>query len=232
MVYDSSKSGLNTAIWVPTFSLPTIDNLTDMLDLSSWMVDLDIGEQFLNFPLDPNLQPYCGIDVRPYLGTPPGSSTHWLRWTRCMMGLKSSPYISIKGTHIAEDLVFGNRLNPYNPFRSEYVLLNLPGMMTYDPFQPWVSRRRQGGGMAAGVVQFVDDLCPVGPSAEECWSATHTIACGYSYLGLQISSRKTRPPSQTPGAWAGAHVVILDQGIGITCSPEKWADSCSNSKKS
>ena len=63
MVYDSMRSGLNSAIWVPTFSLPTIDTLTDMLDSTLWMSDLDMGEQFVNFPLDPALQPYCGIDV-------------------------------------------------------------------------------------------------------------------------------------------------------------------------
>lgn len=128
MVYDSTKSGLNEAIWVPSFSLPTVDTLADMLDVSSWMSDLDMGEQFLNFPLDPRLQPYCGIDVRPYLGTPGGTQTHWLHWTRCMMGLMSSPYIANKGTHIAEETVLGDRLSPSNPFRWQYVQLNLPGM--------------------------------------------------------------------------------------------------------
>jgi len=222
IVYDSTRSGLNAAIWAPTFSLPSVENLTDMLELTSWMSDLDMGEQFLNFPLDPKLQPYCGIDVRPYLGTPPGCSTHWLRWTRCMMGMKTSPYIAIKGTHIAEESVLGNRHDPSNPFRWAFVALNLPGMPSYNPSLPWVSRRRDDGRIASGVVRFVDDLRPVGSSTEDCWSAMHTVACKYSYLGLQISSRKTRPPSQTPGAWAGTHVVILDTGIGVTCGPDKW----------
>jgi hypothetical protein len=133
MVYDSTKSGLNAAIWAPTFSLPSVESLADILELSSWMSDLDMGEQFLNFPLDPNLQPYCGIDIRPYLGKPQGRPTHGLSWTHCMMGLKSSPYIAIKGTHIAEEMVFGNCLDPFNPFHWETVLLSLPGMPTYDP---------------------------------------------------------------------------------------------------
>ena len=117
MVYDSTKSGLNSSIWVPTFSLPTVETLTDMLEGASWMSDLDMGEQFLNFPLDSALQPYCGIDVWPYLGTEAGKHTNWLRWNRCMMGLTSSPYIAIRGTHSAEEMVFGNRLDPLNPFR-------------------------------------------------------------------------------------------------------------------
>jgi hypothetical protein len=75
--------------------------------------------------------------------------------------------------------------------------------------------------MAAGVSHFVDDLRPVGPSEEECWEVTHTLACRYSYLGLQIASRKTRPPSQHPGAWTGSHVVIRDGNIGVTCGAHK-----------
>jgi hypothetical protein len=61
MVYDASKSGLNKIIWVPSFCLPTTENLTDLLDEQSWMADIDMGEQFLNFPLDPLLRPYCGL---------------------------------------------------------------------------------------------------------------------------------------------------------------------------
>jgi len=159
MVYDSTRSGLNSAIWVPSFSLPSVDTLTDRLDITSWMSDLDMGEQFLNFPLDQDLQPYCGIDVCPYLGTSPGTQTLWLRWARCMMGLKSSPYVAIKGTHLAEEAT-----------------------------QPWVSRRRTDGRIAADAPRFVDDLRPVGPSEDECWEATHTRATRYCYLGLQISS--------------------------------------------
>ncbi len=32
------------------------------------MGDLDMGEQFLNFPMHPDLQVFCGIDVQLYLG--------------------------------------------------------------------------------------------------------------------------------------------------------------------
>ncbi len=30
------------------------------------MGDLDVGEQFLNFCLDPALRPYCGVDLKGY----------------------------------------------------------------------------------------------------------------------------------------------------------------------
>jgi hypothetical protein len=30
------------------------------------MADIDMGEQFLNFPLHPSIQPFCSVDLRPY----------------------------------------------------------------------------------------------------------------------------------------------------------------------
>ena len=63
MVYDGSRSGLNEAIWSPWFALPTIDALLRWTVVGSWLGDNDYGEQFLNFPLHPSLQPYCGVDL-------------------------------------------------------------------------------------------------------------------------------------------------------------------------
>jgi hypothetical protein len=68
MVYDATVSGLNDCLWVPSFVLPDTNVLTNLMDCNSWMGDLDMGEQFLNFPMHPRLQICCGIDVRPYLG--------------------------------------------------------------------------------------------------------------------------------------------------------------------
>jgi len=42
------------------------------------------------------------------------------------------------------------------------------------------------------------------------------------YLGIQDASRKRRPPSQAPGAWAGAVIRILKEGIGVSVPQEKW----------
>jgi hypothetical protein len=56
MVCDASASGLNSSLWVPTFALPTANALLDLLTPMSWMSDLDMGEQFLNFALHPDIQ--------------------------------------------------------------------------------------------------------------------------------------------------------------------------------
>ncbi len=79
MVYDASKSGLNSSLWVPSFQLPQSDTLTDLLMPSSWMAYIDLGEHFHNFPLHSTLQQFCGIDIRPYFdekgGRTKGSKT-------------------------------------------------------------------------------------------------------------------------------------------------------------
>ena len=51
IVYDGTASGLNEAVWAPSFWLPTIDSLVRALDADSWMSDRDIGDMFLNFHL-------------------------------------------------------------------------------------------------------------------------------------------------------------------------------------
>lgn len=156
LVYDASRSGLNKVLWAPSFPLPTVDTLTDMVEPTSWMADLDMGEQFLNFPLDVQLQPACGIDVWPYLALTQ-KNTMWLRWERCMMGLSSSPYVVVKMTHLADEVAFGDPSDPSNPFRWDHVRLNLPGMENYNPHLPWVSKMRKDFTLAAEVPRYVDD---------------------------------------------------------------------------
>jgi hypothetical protein len=192
-----------------------------MVEPSSWMADLDMGEQFLNFPLDVILRPVCGIDVHPYFA-PKHKGTLWYRWERCMMGLLNSPYVVVKATHLADETAFGDHTNPSNPFNWSQVRLNLPGMPEYNPHLPWVSKLRPDGTLAAGVPRYVDDQRPVGNSAEDCWRVAHTITSQYGYLGLQVTSRKMRPPSQQPGAWSGAFVSALADGVGVSCGQEKW----------
>ncbi len=131
MVYDATKSGHNDSLWVPSFSLPTPEAMTNLLTSDSWMGDLEIGEHFLNFPLSQDLQPYCGIDLRPYFGS--AEKKKLQSWTRCMMGLVSSPYVTIKSTLLAYEVANGNWKDPKNAMQWDYVHMNLPGSPTYDP---------------------------------------------------------------------------------------------------
>ena len=52
MVYDGSKSGLNDALWAPWFPLPSPEAFFDTIEPGSWLSDNDMGEFFLNYPID------------------------------------------------------------------------------------------------------------------------------------------------------------------------------------
>ena len=49
MVYDGTRSGLNQAVWVPWFPLPTIGSLERTCMCGYYQVDNDYGDFFLNF---------------------------------------------------------------------------------------------------------------------------------------------------------------------------------------
>jgi hypothetical protein len=57
MVYDASKCGLNDLVWAPNFFISSVDTMVDLLDGNSWMRDIDLGEMFMDFPLDSKVRP-------------------------------------------------------------------------------------------------------------------------------------------------------------------------------
>ena len=63
MVYDGTESGFNSLVWVPNLGLPSVKKWICVNSPTSWMVDLDIREIFLNFMLDLYAQKYVGVDV-------------------------------------------------------------------------------------------------------------------------------------------------------------------------
>ena len=63
MVYDGTKSGLNDALYAPWFALPTLDTMAQWVIAGTWLADNDYGDCFLNYPLHPDLQKFCGIDL-------------------------------------------------------------------------------------------------------------------------------------------------------------------------
>ncbi len=114
MVYNGSSCGLNTLLWAPSFWLPNTITATRLLTFSSFSVDLDLGEMFLNFPLDPLICPYAGVDLSPFgfqfrevasMVSPP----HWERWECQFMGLRPSPVNSVRFYYWAEEFAWGSR---------------------------------------------------------------------------------------------------------------------------
>jgi hypothetical protein len=56
IVYDGTISGLNEAIWVPRFVLPSLETHLRAVDEDTYMADVDVGDCFLNFMLHPTLR--------------------------------------------------------------------------------------------------------------------------------------------------------------------------------
>jgi hypothetical protein len=64
MVYNGTSCGLNDVLWAPRFGLPTVKQTLRALRAGYCQCDLDVVEQFLNFPLHMDLREYSGVDVR------------------------------------------------------------------------------------------------------------------------------------------------------------------------
>lgn len=167
------------------FRLLTIDMLVQGVNEASWMWGIDIGEMFLNFCLHPELWPFAGVDLHPYFQDETRPDlTLWEHWVRCMMGLKSSLYVCIKA------LLIGNHHDYAHPLHWERVKLNLPGETNDNPFRPKPQEIKN----------------PIGPP--------HTVSSCLSFLGIQVATKKMRPPSLSPWPWSGLMVIKDHQEVG------------------
>jgi hypothetical protein len=193
-VYDGIKSGFNQVLWEPWFPLPTIEQHLRVATVGCYMADIDIGRMFLSFVLHESIRVFCGVDltsVFPELLLHLGLMVLWYCWARCGMGFTSSPYQTVQGVLVAEEVILGDRCNPTNPFQFDEVVLNLPGMATYNPANSWVAKIHWSDKQVAGdMFIYVDDARVIWSNQHECWRATRQTASMLNYLGLQDAPRK------------------------------------------
>ena len=222
MVYDLTASGLNDALWVPSFWMPSVGNVLECCTHSSWFGDVDAGEMFLNFPLDLAIRPYCGVDVS---WMEEGKKTTWESWHRMAMGMKPSPWVTCRLIGWMLELVVGDKKDAKNPFRWDTVILNLPGDKDYDPNLPRVFKWNDMlQSIACDVKVFVDDFRVTGPSYTATTLATHRLETRMGYLGIQDATRKRRKVTQRPGEWTGSIVTAVeDVGLFVTVTKIKWS---------
>jgi len=91
MVYDASVSGLNKCLWVPWFLAPAIKTHLSTVNPGYYMVDIDIGEMFLNFIMhDTSLRPWCGVDFTHYFPEHTKDKLNWKRWARTIEQMEAS----------------------------------------------------------------------------------------------------------------------------------------------
>lgn len=92
MIYDATKLGLNDALYAPWFALPTVDTMNRWVIAGTWITDNDYGDCFLNYPLHPDLQKFCGINLSQLFPDLTWSVAQLLvgAWIQNAMGLKPS----------------------------------------------------------------------------------------------------------------------------------------------
>ena len=119
MVYDGTKCGLNDAVWIPSFFLPSVQTHLRAVEEGTYICDVDVGEMFLNFMAHPSLRKNLKVDLFPYsnldlsvMSSPLVASALrkvWVSWNRIAMGLTWSPYQAVKSLHLAEEIQVGVR---------------------------------------------------------------------------------------------------------------------------
>jgi len=230
MVQNGSSCGLNKAVWASNFWLPNASSMTRVLGYNYKAVDLDLGEMFLNFPLDKKLVSYSGMDLSPYkndllefLPTASNirkSSNLYVVNGRNWMGLRPSPEWSCRFYYLAEEFIRGNEKESSNPLRWDRVVLNLIGNEDFNPSLPNVFKWNEAAQRLAGEIKaYVDDLRALGWSLEHAWQIAHLIASRLQFLGIQDAPRKRRIDQ---GPWAGSIYVTDKDLIQQTVTKEKW----------
>ena len=231
LVLNGSSCGLNKAVWASNFWLPTALTMTRQLGFNYKFVDIDLGEMFLNFPLDPKLIYYSGMDVShfkdeiesqiPGLKFDSSTARSILVNTRNWMGFRPSPEWSCRFYYLGEEFIRGDETSLNNPLRWDRIILNLPGNEDFNPSLPFVMKwndvvKRQAGNLIA----YVDDLRIIGWSMNHAWSIAHRVASRLQYLGVQDAPRKRRIDN---GPWAGSIFLTSPTTIQKTVTQEKWS---------
>lgn len=193
MVYDGTESGLNKTLYAPWFALPTVDSMSRWVVAGSWLADNDYGDMLLNFPLHPDLQKFCGVDLSQLfleLSANEGQRVIGI-WVWNAMGLRPSPYASIQGGLCAKKkIVTGKRNRKDNAYQWDKLLINLPFAETYLANLPKLRKVRRDGDLASEIVMYVDDNRIVAANPEQAWLASSQMAKGLCWLGLQDAAQK------------------------------------------
>ena len=82
------------------------------------------------------------------------------------------------------------------------MILNLPGLETYDSRLPWRYKARTYSSIAADFFWYIDDGRPTANTAWEAWKLACKIECTLCFFGLQGAGRKRTEASQAPWEWS------------------------------
>ncbi|KAL7575708.1 hypothetical protein ACA910_011524 [Epithemia clementina (nom. ined.)] len=105
--------------------------------------------------------------------------------TWCPMGQSPSPFVTVQQTRRLKQITMGDPKDPVNVFDWSSIHLNLPRLPTYHPGEPWITKRRHDGCIAADAQDYVDDLCGTALAREMAWQVGSRIVKMASFLGVQ-----------------------------------------------
>ena len=226
MVYNETSNGLNDTLWAPWFPLPTLESVELGLVPGTTLGDLDIGEMFLNFQLHVSVRKYTGVDLRKYrqFFQDPSACPDIAVWTRACMGLGPSPYFCLRTLLLCLETI-QNLQNPHyleNLFRWDKVILNLPGMTSFDTTYPWVYKWddiRQC--VAAAIKSYMDDVRLMCFGNEYMRKLLRFVASQLQYSGIQDAARKRTNPHHGTVPWAGTISGTTSSEVTRTVSQER-----------
>jgi hypothetical protein len=115
MVYNGMSSGLNDALWAPSFFFPSAESGGRLLTHSLYCMDLDMGTMSLNFPMDQKLRPYAGVDLTrlaPLFNDKAVLNSQgrlYERWECLFMGMRPSPNNAISAANQISHLLLQSR---------------------------------------------------------------------------------------------------------------------------
>ena len=201
IVYDGTSGGINGVVWTPPFFRPTSNILTQLIESNTYQLDMDIGEMFLNFPLDPRVWKLCGVNLSGFDGLRlVDPKLNHMVWTTLWMGFDPSSAYSVRHLGLCLEIAKGDHLDPKNPFHWSKVVLNLPASQDFEPSMPCVYKLNMIVNKIAGdYVVFFDDIRVLGLSVKNCWQCGRKLSSNIQFLGIQDAARKKKPPSLTPG---------------------------------
>ena len=115
MVLNGTSCGLNQVCWSSNFWLPNPDTLMRSLSYNYKVVDIDIGEMFLNFPLHSTIHKYSGMDLTqfkrqliqmfPEIEIDNSNNKVCALWERLWFGFRQSPECACYLYYIAEEFI-------------------------------------------------------------------------------------------------------------------------------
>ena len=116
-----------------------------VLHYGTKVIDIDLGEMFLNFMIDRILMLYSGVDLTQFRREIEKYFPEWKGkvgkliaaiFSRSFFGFTQSPITAARSYYLSEEFARGDSRDPNNKLRWDEVILNLIGDLEFNPAMP------------------------------------------------------------------------------------------------